>query len=116
MKKFEIPEQFTSAFTGKIKQWRKMQDPRKKDFAPSIVPLEDLTLIFPRHMGFCYGVENAIEIAFKAVSENPGKRVFLLKSNCLLWVWMSKNTTPPVPLWKRFGNVPMKLGLKDIPS
>ncbi len=78
MKKFEIPEQFTSAFTGKIKQWRKMQDPRKKDFAPSIVPLEDLTLIFPRHMGFCYGVENAIEIAFKAVSENPGKRVFLL--------------------------------------
>ena len=78
MKKFEIPEQFNSAFTGQIKQWRKAQDPRKKDFSPSIVPLEDLTLIFPRHMGFCYGVENAIEIAFKAVNENPGKRVYLL--------------------------------------
>jgi 4-hydroxy-3-methylbut-2-enyl diphosphate reductase len=29
-------------------------------------------------MGFCYGVENAIEIAFKAVRENQGRRVFLL--------------------------------------
>ncbi len=78
MKKFEIPAQFSSAFTGKIKQWRKAQDPRKKDFSPSVISLNDLTLIFPRHMGFCYGVENAIEIAFKAVSENPGKRVYLL--------------------------------------
>ena len=33
---------------------------------------------FPRHFGFCYGVENAIEIAYKAVHENPGKRIFLL--------------------------------------
>jgi 4-hydroxy-3-methylbut-2-enyl diphosphate reductase len=31
-----------------------------------------------RHFGFCYGVENAIEIAFKAIDENPGKRIFLL--------------------------------------
>ena len=32
----------------------------------------------PRHFGFCYGVENAIEISYKALEENPGKRVFLL--------------------------------------
>jgi len=31
-----------------------------------------------RHFGFCYGVENAIEIAFRAVSENPGKKIYLL--------------------------------------
>jgi 4-hydroxy-3-methylbut-2-enyl diphosphate reductase len=31
-----------------------------------------------RHFGFCYGVENAIEISYKALEENPGKRVFLL--------------------------------------
>lgn len=31
-----------------------------------------------RHFGFCYGVENAIEISYKAVEENPDKRVFLL--------------------------------------
>jgi 4-hydroxy-3-methylbut-2-enyl diphosphate reductase len=31
-----------------------------------------------RHFGFCYGVENAIEISYKALEENPHKRVFLL--------------------------------------
>lgn len=31
-----------------------------------------------RHFGFCYGVENAIEISYKALEENTGKRVFLL--------------------------------------
>ena len=31
-----------------------------------------------RHFGFCYGVENAIEIAYQALAENPDKRIFLL--------------------------------------
>jgi 4-hydroxy-3-methylbut-2-en-1-yl diphosphate reductase len=31
-----------------------------------------------RHFGFCYGVENAIEISYKALEENADKRVFLL--------------------------------------
>lgn len=31
-----------------------------------------------RHFGFCYGVENAIEISYKAIEDNPDKRVFLL--------------------------------------
>jgi 4-hydroxy-3-methylbut-2-enyl diphosphate reductase len=31
-----------------------------------------------RHFGFCYGVENAIEISYKAIEENPDRRVFLL--------------------------------------
>lgn len=31
-----------------------------------------------RHFGFCYGVENAIEISYKALEENPGKNVYLL--------------------------------------
>lgn len=31
-----------------------------------------------RHFGFCYGVENAIEISYKALEENTSKRVFLL--------------------------------------
>lgn len=31
-----------------------------------------------RHFGFCYGVENAIEISYKAIEENPGRRVLLL--------------------------------------
>ena len=31
-----------------------------------------------RHFGFCYGVENAIEISFRTIDENPGRRIFLL--------------------------------------
>ncbi len=58
--------------------WRKQNDPRKKDFSPTVISIGEREWIFPRHMGFCYGVENAIEIAFKAVEENQGKRVFLL--------------------------------------
>ena len=31
-----------------------------------------------RHFGFCYGVENAIEISYRALEEQKGRRVFLL--------------------------------------
>ncbi len=31
-----------------------------------------------RHFGFCYGVENAIEISYKAIQENTDKKVYLL--------------------------------------
>jgi 4-hydroxy-3-methylbut-2-en-1-yl diphosphate reductase len=31
-----------------------------------------------RHFGFCYGVENAIEISYRALEENPDKNVYLL--------------------------------------
>ena len=37
-----------------------------------------MQFILARHFGFCYGVENAIEISYRALEENPGKRVFLL--------------------------------------
>ncbi len=41
------------------------------DFGP-------VRIVIARHFGFCYGVENAIEISYRAVEENEGKRVFLL--------------------------------------
>jgi 4-hydroxy-3-methylbut-2-enyl diphosphate reductase len=31
-----------------------------------------------RHFGFCYGVENAIEISYRALEENKDKKVYLL--------------------------------------
>ncbi|MEJ7671209.1 MAG: hypothetical protein WKF59_00410 [Chitinophagaceae bacterium] len=37
-----------------------------------------MQIYLARHFGFCYGVENAIEISFRTVDENPGKRIFLL--------------------------------------
>ena len=78
MKKFDIPEHYRSAIIGEIKNRRKDLDPRKQDFSPGELSLGNITFIFPRHFGFCYGVENAIERSYKAIRENPGKRLFLL--------------------------------------
>lgn len=50
----------------------------KKDFAPTLLDFGTVQVYLSRHFGFCYGVENAIEIAFRTVQENPGKRIFLL--------------------------------------
>lgn len=50
----------------------------KKDFTPTLLDFGPLKIYLARHFGFCYGVENAIEIAFRTVDENPGKRIFLL--------------------------------------
>ena len=50
----------------------------KKDFTPTLLDFGPLRIYLARHFGFCYGVENAIEIAFRTVDENPGKRIFLL--------------------------------------
>ena len=51
---------------------------RKQDFAPSVLDFGPVVFYLARHFGFCYGVENAIEISYKALEENPSKKVFLL--------------------------------------
>lgn len=78
MKSFNVPEFYRSPIISKVKQYRKMQDPRKKDNSPTVLDFGPVQYYIARHFGFCYGVENAIEIAFKALAENPGKRIFLL--------------------------------------
>lgn len=78
MKTFNVPEFYRSPIIAKVKQFRKIQDPRKKDNSPTILDFGPVKYYIARHFGFCYGVENAIEIAFKALEENPGKRIFLL--------------------------------------
>lgn len=50
----------------------------KRDFSPTLLDYGLLKIYLARHFGFCYGVENAIEIAFRTIEENPGKRIFLL--------------------------------------
>ena len=78
MKKFEIPEFYRSPIISQVKAKRKLEDPRKRDFTPSLLDFGTVRFYIARHFGFCYGVENAIEIAYQAISENPGKRIFLL--------------------------------------
>lgn len=78
MKTFKIPEFYRSPLIKKVKDYRKIQDPKRRDFSPSILNFGKVKYYIPRHFGFCYGVENAIEIAFKALADHPDKRIFLL--------------------------------------
>jgi len=78
MKTFDVPVHYRSPLITAIKNKRRKEDKLKKDFSPTHLLVGDLEVILARHFGFCYGVENAIEIAFRAVNENPGKRIFLL--------------------------------------
>jgi 4-hydroxy-3-methylbut-2-enyl diphosphate reductase len=51
---------------------------RKQDFTPAMLDFGPVQFYLARHFGFCYGVENAIEISYKAIEENPGKNIYLL--------------------------------------
>lgn len=78
MKQFDVPVKYRSPLITAVKEKRKLEDRLKKDFTPTELDLGNLKVFLARHFGFCYGVENAIEIAFRTVDENPGKRIFLL--------------------------------------
>ncbi len=69
MKQFNVPVGYRSPLIGSIKQTRKEQDKLKKDFSPTLLDLGPLQIYLARHFGFCYGVENAIEIAFRTIDE-----------------------------------------------
>lgn len=78
MKSFNVPLLYRSPLINAIKATRKAADKMKKDFTPTLLELGPLHIYLARHFGFCYGVENAIEISFRTIEENPGKRIFLL--------------------------------------
>lgn len=78
MKKFDIPKKYKSSIIAEIKEQRKLDDPRKQDFSPVEIDLGPVRFLIARHFGFCYGVENAIEIAYKAIADNPKKNIYLL--------------------------------------
>jgi 4-hydroxy-3-methylbut-2-enyl diphosphate reductase len=78
MKNFDIPIIYRSPLISAIKSRRKQQDKMKKDFTPTLLDLGNLQVYLARHFGFCYGVENAIEISFRTIEENPGRPIFLL--------------------------------------
>ena len=78
MKQFNVPIIYRSPLIAAIKNKRKQQDKMKKDFTPTLLDFGAVQIYLARHFGFCYGVENAIDIAFRTIDENPGKRIFLL--------------------------------------
>src|SRR5450631_2910484 len=78
MKTFQVPPAYRSPLITAIKNKRRADDKMKKDFSPTLLDLGPLHIYLARHFGFCYGVENAIDIAFRTVEENPDKNIFLL--------------------------------------
>jgi 4-hydroxy-3-methylbut-2-enyl diphosphate reductase len=78
MKSFHIPELYKSSIIGGIKENRRLQDKLKKDFTPTVLDFGAVKFLISRHFGFCYGVENAVEIAYRTIEENPNRRIFLL--------------------------------------
>lgn len=78
MKTFDIPVFYKSTVISRLKNIRRVEDPRKKDYTPTELNFGPVIFYVARHFGFCYGVENAIEISYKAIEENPAKRIFLL--------------------------------------
>jgi len=78
MKQFSIPVKYRSPLISAIKSKRREADKMKKDFTPTLLDFGAFEIKLARHFGFCYGVENAIEIAFKTVEQYPDKNIFLL--------------------------------------
>ena len=78
MKQFNVPIIYRSPLIAAVKNKRKQSDKMKKDFTPTLLDFGPVQIYLARHFGFCYGVENAIDIAFKTIEENPDKNIFLL--------------------------------------
>lgn len=78
MREFEVPEFYRSPIISRLKELRKTLDPKKKDFTPTKLDFGPVRFLIARHFGFCFGVENAIERAYKALDENPDKNIYFL--------------------------------------
>ncbi len=78
MKSFSIPSFFSSSLIGSIKEKRRIKDKLKKDYSPTHFNFGPVEIYLSRHFGFCYGVENAVETAYKIIEAHPGKKIYLL--------------------------------------
>lgn len=77
-KTFNIPDIYKSPIIRKVKEATKITDPMKKDLEPTLLDFGPVQFYIPRFFGFCYGVENAIDIAYRAVEQHPDKDIYLL--------------------------------------
>jgi 4-hydroxy-3-methylbut-2-enyl diphosphate reductase len=77
-RKFEKHALYRGPVISRIKRVRQERDPRKKDLAPAVLDLGPVRFVLARHFGFCYGVENAVDIAYETLEAHPGRRIFML--------------------------------------
>lgn len=78
MKHFSIPNLFKSELISGVKYHRRIKDRMRKDMSPYVFDFGTICFYLPRDFGFCYGVEQAIEIIYQALEEHPDKRIFVL--------------------------------------
>lgn len=77
-RRFQTPESYRGPIISRVKRARQAADPRKRDLSPTILDFGSVRVALARHFGFCYGVENAVEIAYRTLSEHADRRVFFL--------------------------------------
>ena len=77
-RRFQTPESYQGAIISRVKRARQAADPRKRDLTPTILDFGSVRVALARHFGFCYGVENAVEIAYRTLADHPDRRVFFL--------------------------------------
>lgn len=77
-RQFKIPDFYQSSIISRVKQARQGLDRLKRDLSPSMLDFGPVRIHLARHFGFCYGVENAIEIAYRIIEMHPDRRVFFL--------------------------------------
>ncbi|MFT5365541.1 MAG: 4-hydroxy-3-methylbut-2-enyl diphosphate reductase [Candidatus Latescibacterota bacterium] len=77
-RQFDIPTFYKSSIISRVKRARQVQDSKKRDLEPSVLDFGPVRFLLARHFGFCFGVENAIEIAYKTLEEHGDSRVFFL--------------------------------------
>ncbi len=77
-KEFNIPDMYKSPMIRLVKEATKITDPMKKELRPTVLDFGPVQFFIPRFFGFCYGVENAIDIAYRAVDNHPDKNIYLL--------------------------------------
>ncbi len=77
-RQFNIPQFYRSGILTAVKEARATRDPRKRDLTPSVLDFGPVVFSVARSFGFCYGVENALEIAYRTLGEQPDRRQFML--------------------------------------
>lgn len=77
-RKFDIPPIYKSKIITKVKEHQLFVDPRRRNFNPTVLDFGSVQILIPRHFGFCFGVQNAIEIAYQTIDKFPNKRIYFL--------------------------------------
>lgn len=75
---FEKHDLYRGPVISHLKRARQEKDPRKRDLSPAVLDFGPVRFVLARHFGFCYGVENAVDIAYRTLEASPGRRIFLL--------------------------------------